>query len=1219
MTTDRKDHDHSADDHSADDHSPAGHRAGDQRAELRPYPTREEASAAWERLAAELISAAGQHPGDVAAPESAGRGRLTIVGSGIDAAGFTGAAEQAIDEADRVFYCVADPATQLWIRERRPDAYDLYVLYEDTKPRYHTYVQMSEAMLHYVRRGENVAAVFYGHPGVFALSTHRALRIARRERHEATMQAGVSALDCLCADLSVDPSYPGMATFEATEMMLRGRVPDPTLHVVLWQVGVIGEQGYRRRGFTNTKFPLLIEYLQRFYPAGAPVVHYIAARYPTLPPVIEDYTLADLAKPRNFARINGISTLYIPPVAGARQDPEMAARLGFPAAQAQQLPPVRTVDGYGPRESAALASLAGFKVPADYQYQRKTRAGEFVLALTRDSALREQFRRQPGHAVSGQVFPGLNAWERRMLASRDSGRMQIAAKQSKLAAAAAEQFVMDLYTNQALARQFSAETTANFKVAGGQTAINHWLAAQGYDTTVAGISAAQPVVQATMLLAWTGIYRSADGTLNVTVVGDPVTNDNSVIYVNASRITGFTFTASTLSWASSRTNPVNGSLVFSAPAPAGSSPLTRQASGTIWAAGSTEPTAPNASLTEVVLTTNPLSVWTGRYQTMIGTAPGPELLLTATPVNGVAPSPGGAGIQLSVSGSPVTNYAFDGRTLSWTDSAVTFAAGEQPGSATLNGTLSGKAVSGTLDATYTTPYVGQYDTQQLVSGTWSAGNGVYYDGKTLTIGNQKITTVSWASGAMTWEKATGQYDSGRLQFVIDAMTYLPTFSGFTWAAGAAQPATPNIRGTLSMYYLSSWSGSYPTSYATGAAGPGLTIEGSPPPGVAIVQVGGTNAGAISYYNSELAGVVGSDKFDITFALAAAGARTFDGSYNATGWSSKGSSSQPNQWVGDYSTQSLDSWGTFTTDPAIMSIQVTGTVVTVEVNDAGTTGKVANPVFDPTYNTITWGNDKGMPARFANAAIALTFSTGTTYKSFTGSYWAAGASPPPKANWRGSNGQQPAPPVGLPPWLIALITGGALLTVGTIIYGIWRACRYNATINQLFNRQYTAIKVCKINGPETPLSVGDSDCDDAQEEADESGEAAEAEEDYATEANPGDMPQVSGQEPEFEDPNIDVDVDVDVDIDVDIDVDTDVDTDVDVDVDVDVDIDIDVDFIAVVDVDIDIDIDIDTDVDSVVDNVTDNVVDTVVDNVTVLETLTAGLPEIAEGTGPAAAG
>ena len=96
-----------------------------------------------------------------------------VIGSGIETAGFTTGDELRILDADHVFYCVADPATKVWINSVRPDALDLYVLYDDAKRRYSTYVQMSEALLHHVRRGATVVAIFYGHPGIFVLATHR--------------------------------------------------------------------------------------------------------------------------------------------------------------------------------------------------------------------------------------------------------------------------------------------------------------------------------------------------------------------------------------------------------------------------------------------------------------------------------------------------------------------------------------------------------------------------------------------------------------------------------------------------------------------------------------------------------------------------------------------------------------------------------------------------------------------------------------------------------------------------------------------------------------------------------------------------------------------------------------------------------------------------------------------------------------------------------------
>lgn len=48
-------------------------------------------------------------------------------------------------------------------------------------------MQMTEAQLYWVRQGLNVV-VSYGHPGIFVLSTHRAIILARREGHKAIMK-----------------------------------------------------------------------------------------------------------------------------------------------------------------------------------------------------------------------------------------------------------------------------------------------------------------------------------------------------------------------------------------------------------------------------------------------------------------------------------------------------------------------------------------------------------------------------------------------------------------------------------------------------------------------------------------------------------------------------------------------------------------------------------------------------------------------------------------------------------------------------------------------------------------------------------------------------------------------------------------------------------------------------------------------------------------------
>lgn len=109
-------------------------------------------------------------------------------------------------------------------------------------------------MVQNVREGKVVVAVFYGHPGVFASPTHRAIALAKAEGFKAIMLPGVSAEDCLCADLGIDPATIGLLTYEATDLLIRNRVLVPSIPLVLWQVGVVGIIDFKFRGFDVSIF-----------------------------------------------------------------------------------------------------------------------------------------------------------------------------------------------------------------------------------------------------------------------------------------------------------------------------------------------------------------------------------------------------------------------------------------------------------------------------------------------------------------------------------------------------------------------------------------------------------------------------------------------------------------------------------------------------------------------------------------------------------------------------------------------------------------------------------------------------------------------------------------------------------------------------------------------------------------------------------------------------
>ena len=516
------------------------------------FPTREQHTERWLALAAEIAAEAGRigdEPGPPVAPESAGE--LTVLGSGIETVGFSAADERMIDAADKVFYCVADPATAVWLKQRRPDAYDLYVLYDDAKLRHLTYMQMTEAMLHFVRRGLRVVAIFYGHPGVFVLSTHRAIAIARREGHRAVMRAGVSALDTMCADLGFDPSQPGLMTYEATDMIVRRRQPDPALHVVLWQVGLIGELGYRRQGFLNSGFSLLLDHLEAVYGPDQVVTNYVGSRYPGIDPTIERHTIAELREPSVQAGVTGLSTFYLPPVQAPVADEAVLRELGLLKPGQTLKPatgPLRVIDRYGARERKAFADFARFRVPQGYHWQSDTAAARFVLALRDDPDLRSRYQSDPAATVQGWTAGTLTPRERALLASRDGGQVQLAAKgtRSRTAPGAARMLRTLLASNSA--SRDLAVAVSRAAEADRAEAVRSWAAGRGFAVDPATLGEDLERTLRTTLAPWSGLYLQPERRLSVFVLARPGKPEHDRVYLNGRLLSGASYSAGAIRW-----------------------------------------------------------------------------------------------------------------------------------------------------------------------------------------------------------------------------------------------------------------------------------------------------------------------------------------------------------------------------------------------------------------------------------------------------------------------------------------------------------------------------------------------------------------------------------------------------------------------------------------------------------------------------------------------
>src|SRR3546814_1472784 len=144
---------------------------------------------------------------------------------------------------------------------------------------------MVAAMLAEVRAGRRVCGAFYGHPGVFARVPHKAIAQARAEGFEAHSEAGVSAEDCLYADLVIDPGEVGCQHYEASQFMFYHRRIDPSAYLVLSQVGVAGDRSVRRLSTGPAHRRLLVERLAEEYPMDHEVVLYEAAPLPITTPL----------------------------------------------------------------------------------------------------------------------------------------------------------------------------------------------------------------------------------------------------------------------------------------------------------------------------------------------------------------------------------------------------------------------------------------------------------------------------------------------------------------------------------------------------------------------------------------------------------------------------------------------------------------------------------------------------------------------------------------------------------------------------------------------------------------------------------------------------------------------------------------------------------------------------------------------------------------------
>lgn len=237
-------------------------------------------------------------------------GSLSCVGLGMTLGShITPITKNHIENSDICFVAASDALVELWVLKMHPNVISLQDYYAENKSRKITYREMIDVMLKEVRAGKRVCGIFYGHPGVFAYVPHQAIKEIREEGYKAVMEPGISAEDCLIADLGIDPGKYGCQQYETSQFMFYKRMIDPSAYLFLWQIGVAGDLSHGINITGKKHRSLLLQLLYKDYPEDHQVILYEAATLPIKDLRAETLKLCHLVD----AELKDYTTLVIPP------------------------------------------------------------------------------------------------------------------------------------------------------------------------------------------------------------------------------------------------------------------------------------------------------------------------------------------------------------------------------------------------------------------------------------------------------------------------------------------------------------------------------------------------------------------------------------------------------------------------------------------------------------------------------------------------------------------------------------------------------------------------------------------------------------------------------------------------------------------------------------------------------------------------------------------
>ena len=236
-----------------------------------------------------------------------------IVGLGVlNVDQITRETERAIRRSNEVLYVDTGVATRAYLNSLCPRVTSLFeTSYEEAGHRLNAYHHMAARVLDAALDHPPVTFAMHGHPIVGAYAPFLIRDMSSLLALEVLVLPGISAMDCLFAELMVDPCVAGMQMYEATDLLLRRRPLQPDVQALIWQIGCVETGLHTMRVSKPARFERLRSHLLRFYPPRHEVSAVYSTPHPLMPSTLHRFALRDICEHAHL--LHAGFTLFIPP------------------------------------------------------------------------------------------------------------------------------------------------------------------------------------------------------------------------------------------------------------------------------------------------------------------------------------------------------------------------------------------------------------------------------------------------------------------------------------------------------------------------------------------------------------------------------------------------------------------------------------------------------------------------------------------------------------------------------------------------------------------------------------------------------------------------------------------------------------------------------------------------------------------------------------------